>query len=166
MADNQTKIVLNGMYKYQKNNNITKQCITNSMYLRDTLIANGIHSKVNAVMAVWANNDNELYNCVHMVVEYNDFVLDPSYEIHIKDACYYDQIKLVMEMYKDNNLKLSEEQIKELITKHIKMIKTAERINKGECLVVDKDYYHSQADDVEKYVKKYFKKNQKIDFRF
>ena len=157
-VDNLTKMVLNLMYNYQSKHNITKQCITNSIYLRDTLLANRIPSKVKPVIAVWATNDDELMICVHLVVEYKDHMLDPSFEVHCQNADYYDKLNTVLSLYKDTNVDTRGLLPKDIISKYLKFIKIAERINNGECLVADKRYYHSQAD----YVENYFKKLRKV----
>ena len=152
--DNMTKMVLNLMYNYQKKHNITKQCITNSIYLRDTLLANDIPSKVKPAIAVWTTENNELMVCVHMFVQYKNNMLDPSFEVFEQDAEYYDKINTVLDMIKGIDIDKNGINIKDVIATYLKFIKIAERINNGECLIGDKKYYHSQADYVEQYFKR------------
>ena len=143
------------MYEYQKNNNITKMCITNTMYLVDTLNENGHKASAKAVIAVSGYDTDELQIFIHMVVECNGHILDPSYEVHCKDAKYLDKLSAVIQLFNAEE-KYSSESLtkKELITQYINFIKFAEKINGRGFIVTDKKYYNAQADYIEKCFKK------------
>jgi hypothetical protein len=142
--------IIKKMYEYQKNNNITNMCITNCVYLRDSLIVNGFSAKVKPVIALYDNPIEKIYVvCIHMVIECNGHILDPSYEIHNTNAEYFDTLGDVLPVFK-GNIHSRGLNKRELVDGFIRFIDFAKRINQGELLIVDKEYYDSQADYLDK----------------
>ena len=141
--------MINKMYEYQKKNNTTEMCVTNCTFLRDNLIEYGYKSndvKAKPVIALWANDISKIsVCCIHMVIECNGHILDPSYEVHSEKATYFNTVGLVLPLLKKHN-DYSTFDIKDLISGFIRFIELAKRINKGELIVTDKEYYNSQAD--------------------
>ena len=125
-------------------------CITNCVYLRDSLIVNGFNAKVKPVIALYDNAIDKIQVCcIHMVIECNGHILDASYEIHNTNAEYFDTLGDVLSLLK-KNIYYGELDKKEVIAGFIRFIDFAKRINQGELLIVDKEYYDSQADYLEK----------------
>ncbi len=121
------------MYAFQKERNIERQCIENSMLLRDFYLSQGINAKVKAVLSQYSENDEARLIC-HMIVEIGQGLIDPSYEIFRHDATYMDNICIVMKNIKKtvNSKAIEGISIKEVLTNFIKFIKIAERINNEE----------------------------------
>lgn len=140
--------IVNKMYEYQKKHNIKKECITNTSYLLDTLIHNGFDVKAKAVLAVYTIDENMIINC-HMVIQYKDYIIDPSYEVFSEDAEYFDKFHLIKKIVDENILEgLS---VQDICSKYIKFIEMADKINKRDKLyIINKQFYNSQADYVEK----------------
>lgn len=138
------------MLTYQRENKITNQCVTNALFYKDCLNANGHKAKAKAVIARWVDEEYKINRLViHMVVDIGDgHIIDPSYEITIKNAEYNDKIcALPKELIHHTGL------LKDTITKFIEFHSTAERINNNGCLVSNLEYYNLQADYVEKILK-------------
>lgn len=142
------------MHEYQKQNNIEKQCITNSQYLFDSIKASfpTLEVKVRAIMAYQCVDINCVFQqriIIHMCVDIgNGKLYDPSYEIGaLPDIDYiaYNIIPFLKSLIDNGSTK---EQVKELVSQYVKFMKIAEKMNAGIPLV-EKKYYHAQADYVE-----------------
>jgi len=146
--------VYRAMLTYQKENNITQRCITNALYFKDCLNANGQEATVRAVLARWINQEQQGYQiCVHMVVDIgNNRLIDPSYEItSLKGVEYLEKIHLAYpkELMNCPTQGLTQ---RECIEKFLEFLAIAKRINGGENLSTGLEYYHAQADYVERVV--------------
>ena len=150
----------NAMYEYQKQNNITKQCVTNTQYLFDSYKAslkNRCQVKVKAVIVSSTNESmtDHFLTAGHVVVAIadngsNDFsnIIEPSYEINCrKNIEYYDNVKDFIK-YSHQEL-LKKYNMKVVIKGHIDFTKIAEKMNNGELCITDRELYHKQADYVE-----------------
>ena len=96
-------IIINKMYEYQKEYNITKECILNFKVLV------GLHkgAKFKAVMVLGKCNDTLYINGGHFVVEHNDEIIEASYDVYkIQKRSYYDSLKKILDEL--NNSKLME----------------------------------------------------------
>ena len=141
------KHVINPMLEYQQINNIEKYCITNAQYLYDILTTNIVFYnlknkvKLQAVFAISDDKEENLTRCViHLVVMFDNIVLDPSYDVSsMPNVEYYDTIKKVS----------SHKFEKDYLTKFIQFIGYSKDMINGKGLINDKEYYHSQADYVE-----------------
>lgn len=141
------------MHEYQKKHKVKGKCITNTTYLVDCLRMSGVNARAKAVIAYWFDHDGRaFYNCVHMVVELgDDTIVDPSYEIDsIHDCHYVDKLHLAYPKCLEG-AKVKHEGIgkKEKVEAFLQFIEFAKRINDGEVLVTDREYYNAQADYVE-----------------
>lgn len=84
--------ILNKMYDYQKEHNITEQCLTNAQFLFNFINKNKLGDcKVRAVIvAINMNENKKIVCCCHFVVEFENKIIDPSYEYKKYDnAVYY-----------------------------------------------------------------------------
>ena len=78
--------IILSMREFQKENNVKKQCVTNSQYLYDCIKHNSSKTniKVKAVLVFSSDDDTNIGVLVtgHLVVVLDDDVLiDPSYDI-------------------------------------------------------------------------------------
>ena len=139
------------MYEYQKTHNIVKKCIVNTVYLLDTMRANGHNANAKAVLATGNLKDNEKYICIHMVIEYNGYIIDPSYEINSTVETYVDKLHTILHNYKNTDIYKEGLSPKEVVTGFIDFMNIAKLINKGNTMSDsdNKKYYHSQADYIE-----------------
>jgi hypothetical protein len=150
--------IILSMRKFQKNNNIKKQCLTNTQYLYDIIKSNNINNvKVKAVFALSNNYDTDTSVFVggHLILVLdNDVIIDPSYDIFsLKNISYFYNIKdlinttnTTLSVNNKNKLKTI---YRELMCNHCRFIKLAERINNGELIITDKIHYNNQADYIE-----------------
>ena len=150
--------VILSMREFQKENNIKRECVVNTQYLRDIIKMNSSSNvKVKAVL-VFAHyiDENGISTSKsiggHLVVQIDDdkTVFDPSYDVFcLENKSYFDNIKdfmdLIMDMYGNKNFI----DIKKVLSDHIQFIKIANRINNG-AHGGDKKFYNNQADYIEK----------------
>jgi len=83
---------LERIYKYQKINNIKNECLTNAQILYQYINTNNLGGcSCYAVVAVSKINANQLnIYCPHFVVEFNNKIIDPSFEINVlENQIYY-----------------------------------------------------------------------------
>lgn len=142
--------IIKNMWEYQKINNVTKQCVTNSQYLRDTLINNYYIAKVKAViMTSSTESELEVY-AGHLVVEIEDKrLIDASYETNFKEnQNYFDNIPTLLLHYPE--IKNDKQFLSFIIKKFLEFNKIANEININDTLcVTDKIHYNKQADYLE-----------------
>lgn len=140
------------MKKYQKENNIKSQCVTNSQYLYDFIKSNYPEKKVIAKpVIVICNNDIEKYSAciIHMVLydKETKTIYEPSHEIDIlPNTHYFDNIHSV----RKSVVNLPKNSMSYVIPQILKFITLAERINIGDLVVTDREFYDKQADFIEK----------------
>lgn len=161
---NSTEFVANvvlSMRQYQKENDIKRQCITNTQYLYDLIKTNTLSDvKVKSVLVVGHKNDEEL--CLisgHLVVVLDDgLVIDPSYEIAcIENRRYFDNVNDFLKCIGKVDRSQFYVDVKTMIKNQLVFMKYAEKMNNGDCLVVDKDFYNKQADYIEEKYKDFKK---------
>ena len=143
--------ILSDMHQFQKDNEITKQCITNVQYYYDIMNTKGFNVKAKPVIAIYSKlNGNEYITItvIHMVISYeNGIILDPSYEIgSIQNCQYCDTIKGLIELLSTYPSPLTKEYIASIITQFVKFKKIADDINQDKFTICDKDFYHNQHD--------------------
>jgi hypothetical protein len=139
------------MHAFQKEHNITNQCISNSVLLRDFLISRGLNAKVKAVLSEHCVKDEKrmVLTC-HMIVDVEgQGLVDASYDIFRYDAKYMDTISVVMKRLKSMNPDAIIEglSMREIMSKFIEFIKQAEQINDNR--VVPTDYMIEQLNYIE-----------------
>jgi len=144
--------IIGFMHEYQAKNNVIKQCITNAQYLYDSIKHSNWSSNVipKAVIVIYDIPDkNEVHYAIHMVVQWKNKILEPSYEYaHLQNTQYLDNIDNVMKSIKLNNPEFSKDFAAGIITNYLRFVKYAEQIEAGKFLV-DREYYDIQADYVE-----------------
>ena len=144
------------MLKFQKENGIVKQCVTNTQYLYGCVKENipEILAKAQACIVVVEYPETKTLEFIgHVVLRFEDRMIEPSYEVYSKEnKSYYTTIAELMDVVEDgyfekidNGLSL----FRELVYNHIEFIGMAKAINDGECCVCNKEFYHAQADYVE-----------------
>jgi hypothetical protein len=140
------------MHEYQAKNNVTNQCITNTQYLYDSILHSNWPNKVipKAVVVVYTIPEkNEAHCVVHMVVQWKDKLLEPSYQFgHLQKTYYFDNINNAIKALNSISPGFTREDANTLISKYLKFIKYAEQIQAG-AFLVDREYYDLQADYVE-----------------
>lgn len=151
--------IILSMREFQEKNGITKQCITNAQYLYDIIKMNTSNDvKVNAVIVVSVDEETNTYVIVggHLVVVGDDdekTIIDPSYETFcLKNKLYFDNIRDMLDIF-DNKSKEklnTKIDLKKVLQEHIKFMKFAEQINRGECIITEKKFYNDQADYIDK----------------
>ena len=147
--------IILSMREYQKENNITKQCITNSQYLYDIIKMNSSNNVKTKAVFVFSDKNEEdacIFISGHLVVVLDDdTMIDPSYDIFcLKNTSYFDNIKDLMNIFDDKVLVKTKFDIKKIIRDHIHFMKIAEQINNGDCVITEKEHYNRQADYIEK----------------
>jgi hypothetical protein len=145
------KRVLIGMHQFQKENEITKECITNVQYFYDIMNTEGLCVKAKPVFAIYSIINEMQYDTIvviHMVIELkNGGIIDPSYEISSIDDCQYcDNTKTLIKTLSTYPSPLSKEYITSAITKFLKFKNLADDINANKFIICDKEFYHNQHD--------------------
>lgn len=142
------------MWEYQKLHDISDMCITNTAYLHDQIISNGMFSKAKAVIMTSIKSDEELVVVGgHLVLQIDEdddeLLVDASYDcISMPRAQYFDNITLLLKAYP--MLKTQQELLKKTITMFMEFKKYESWINdKDLCPTTYEEYYHKQADYVE-----------------
>ena len=119
------------MFAFQKERNITKQCISNSILLRDFCVSCGIDAKLKAVITYHTDNEacTDVLTC-HMVVETEGGLIESSYELFKHDPMYMDNITVVMKCIKSKNGSIGRGMtVKEVIANFIEFIRLADDCN-------------------------------------
>jgi hypothetical protein len=143
--------------KYQMDNNIKGQCITNCQILLDlynTFIKPfiDIEMKVKAVMVVCNFDDIQATGIVqgHLILDIDGETIEPSYEIFIfPKPIYFDNIKRFNDCVKwDKSISKQEElqNKKDTFSKFLDFKKIADEMNEGKFIIVDRVYYHNAID--------------------
>ena len=148
------------MLDFQKEHNITNQCVSNSVFLRDFLKSRGLNAKVKAVFSEhFVEEEKRMVLTCHMVVEIEEQKLvDASYDIFRYNATYMDNISTIMKRLKTTmNSDIIKEglSMKEVVSRFIEFIKDAEKINNNEKSFVN-EYMIKQL----KYIKNYTKNHK------
>lgn len=135
------------MREYQKMNNVKKQCITNAQTLYDLINHNTNYDvKVQAVYVLSYDGDDCFVCAGHVVVNVEGVIFDTSYDIYsLKDPQYFDNIKVLL----SNMNPIDPKDKKELIKKHIVFKNFADKMNKDEFIITDRDHYHKQLDYIQ-----------------
>lgn len=156
LLKNLTDVVFR-MHDFQKLKDIKNQCITNSQFIYDTVKKSGFDSaKVTPSIVLHESllNDGtiELHINTHILVLLNDTIIESSYDVaSLKNKKYYFTYAEMcngIKLYK--HVQLKEIKIKEMILEQfLAYLNISKRMNSGEILVADKEYYHEQADFLE-----------------
>ena len=152
--------VHNTMREYQKENNIKGNCMTNCLYLSDIIKNivknNGLDICVKTIpVYVLSTNSEEatgMFVGGHVIISIDDDTfIEPSYEVYcLKNREYFTNINDLVNRF-DDKVKLSQRfDFKTLISQHIEFIEIANKINNGEFMINDMEYYNKQGDYVEK----------------
>jgi hypothetical protein len=154
--------IILSMREFQKEHNITSQCVTNAQYLYDIIKTNTSNDVKTKAVFVFSNDNMETAFFVggHLVILLDDdTVIDPSYDIFCRtNNRYFDNVKDFMNIFDDKTALSTRIDIKKLLHDHITFMKLAERINNGEFIITEKKFYNDQADYIEKlYSKKHLK---------
>lgn len=146
---NQIRLLGYHMLKYQQNNNITRKCVDNTQYMYDSLVNSGIKAKVKPVMCM-SEKSTKLWNSHLVIILEDGTYVDPSYEVvQNKDIKYFDHISCLFE-----TVCLSRENKKKIVKKFLEIINISEKINNGELMITDYEYYENQANYVDENIKK------------
>lgn len=155
-------IVAGLMHRYQKENNVENECVTNVQYLFDQLHSLGIKCKASPAIVMC---EDAMINMGHVVIILDDgSVIDPSYEIaKLQNIQYYDNIKTFInifhkECFEDEETK---DVFKNIIKHFISFNNLANRINDSiqtgkTAVVCDNKHYHKQADYIDIHFSHYF----------
>ena len=165
MMDTSTLIgnIIVSMREYQKENIITKQCITNAQFIYDIIKFNSTND-VKTKSVIVFSNDKETNSVTlvggHLVIILDDDndVIDPSYEVFsLKNKLYFDNIDNFMSYFnEDDKITLkSKLNIKKVISDYLKFIKISEQINNGKFIITNKEFYNKQANYIENKYSKY-----------
>ena len=143
------KYIILKMHKYQKENNIIQQCVTNTQYLYSCINQNKMINKAIAKPYLTITNIDTYFIGFgsHVVIEWNNKIYDSSYEIYNKNTTYYNNIKEVLLKYP--RLKHRPDMIKELIIDNNNMINHCNNINNDIIVITNKKHYDLQADYIE-----------------
>lgn len=136
------------MLEYQKINNIENQCVTNSQYLYSCIKHNlpDMLPKTIPVICVLADDNKVVYGFItHVVVVVNNKILDSSYQSSSRNPLYFENLKEVFDLVDLDNI-----QKKFLTEQFINLFNLTKKINAGELIICDKDFYYSQHEYVSK----------------
>ena len=148
--------IIHSMREFQKENKIKTQCVTNTQYSYDIIKNNSSITNVKAKAVYVFSNDAETdtlhFVGGHLVVVLDDeTIIDPSYDVFcLKNKSYFDNIKDLMDNFDDKNKLNTKIDIRIMVSQHIRFMKLAAQINRGELVFTDKKFYNDQADYIEK----------------
>jgi hypothetical protein len=151
--------IILSMRKYQEDNNIKKQCLTNVQYLYDVIRMNSSSNVKTKAVYLFSTNDEEQTNIFiggHVVITLDDeTILEPSQEIYcLKNVIYFDNIKDLMDNFVNKDELKSVIDIKKIVSDHITFVKLSEQINNNELIISDREHYDKQADYIENYMRR------------
>jgi hypothetical protein len=146
-----TRVMLKIMNMFQKMNNTKGRCIDNVLFLCDTLKHHGIYAKAKAVIVCYEKNECDAVCHIHLVVETNEGIIDPSYELDsMKLVAYCDQFCNAKKQIEFNfNFEESPHLLKTLmhttLTNFLRFQKIANTINEETFTISNYEYYKEQA---------------------
>jgi hypothetical protein len=142
-----TRVMLKFMHTFQKMNNTTGRCVDNVLSLCDTLKHHGIDAKAKAVLVCYERPNGYDAAChIHLVVETNEGIIDPSYEVDsIKLAAYCDQFCHAKKQMEANFNFIIQPDWHKTLTDFLRFQKIADTINEGTFTCSNYEYYKEQA---------------------
>lgn len=147
--------VMDLMLDFQRRNNIKSQCLSNTQYLFDFIRLNSrnmIQAKIKAVIVVGNDKETgEKKTIIHLVILYDQFILDPSYESYsLSNKAYYGNIKSYMSSVKTQDQIMDRQNISNFIY----FCERAEEMNEGKFCLAQREFYYQQADYVDSHLDK------------
>lgn len=145
------------MLRYQRREGIVNQCLTNAMYLYDSLKQSfpRLEVKVKPSIVLIVRDENDfILNTGHLVVEFEGELYDASYDIqHHENKNYFQTIQELSDTLPrgDNPYR---QRLREVVSNFLLFVKHAQTINDGGLVVSDRDYYDRQADYVESCIRR------------
>jgi len=139
------RIILH-MREFQKNNNVIRQCLTNTQYLYDCVKMNtSLDVKAKAFIIYIEDFEKRIIKIInHLALIIDNKIIESSYEVFkLKNIKYFDTIQDLNFLFMDKEFK------KTIIKNHLKFVENAERINNGVFSIANYDFYIKQADYVE-----------------
>ena len=145
--------VIDLMLEYQKAKGVVEQCMTNTQYLYDCIKQN-LPSEAHkfraepCIVVAKTEDEHTILHINHFVIRFEGHIIDASYEVYSqKEKKYCFTIAEFMKTIE--GLEMPQEQMKEVVSHHITFLRLAKRMNDGELLVCDKEFYNAQADYIE-----------------
>lgn len=127
------------MREYQKVHGIKAHCVDNTQFLSDALPGS------KTVPCIVRGQDKSIpRSIVHLVVMYDNELIDPSYDTYsLSNKVYYMSIA----EFRDNYLDLPPENLRWIIERFLSLAKIAnDRHDNNELILTDEQYYNSLAD--------------------
>lgn len=143
------------MHDYQKKNNTTSMCVTNTQYLRDTIVCSNLGFDDVKAITVFVVGNKEKYLVIHahLMVEVDGSLYDPSYETDsYEEKRYFFNFKemvdyIILECKGDYPMSINDILIDNQF-QFYKLQSIADRINNNVLCITDNDYYDKQHDYV------------------
>lgn len=149
---------IQGMREYQRINNIERECCMNTKLVYEMLQASNIENdfKIQPCFAIFTREDKTII-VVHLVIDIDGSVIDPSYEVYSKeDVEYYKTIndfKRALSHPHNSSEQISRIFSREYITKFLQFVQYAKNIMDG-CAMsrTAMDYYYAQREYAKNYM--------------
>jgi len=133
--------------EYQKNNNITDQCMTNTQFLY-TFIKNNFPNMdvhVKAVICCADIGNDTIKNIIHLMIVVDGQYYEPSYDTYkLQGRKYFTTIKDLLEGFVPNTL--IKDNLKEIVSPFMRFVDLEKRMNSGEFLICDAELYDNYID--------------------
>ena len=131
-------------------NNTTGRCVDNALFLCDTLKHHGIGATAKAVLVCYERpNEYDAVCHIHLVVQIDEGIIDPSYEIDsIKLTAYCDQFCNAKKQIETNFVFENQPDWHKTLTDFLRFQKIATTINDGTFTCSNYEYYKEQAEFV------------------
>jgi hypothetical protein len=145
------------MREYQRLNGITKKCVDNNQFLLDIINVNGGEVEVKPYIVVYTKNDVSFIMTGHLAINFkgDDDIIEPSYEIwSLPEKAYFGNIEHFVKSCSFPSAEMRREMIQETAKDFIDFVDLARKINSGELVLTDRNYYDRQADFIEDYLRK------------
>jgi hypothetical protein len=146
--------ICNIIREYQKNNNITDQCMTNTQFLYTFIKDNfpNMDVKAKAVICCADIGNDTIKNIIHLMIVVDGQYYEPSYDTyHLQGRKYFTTIKDLLDGFVPN--KLIKDNLKDIITPYLHFVDIEKRINDGEFLICDMDLYDNYIDCIDEFFK-------------
>ena len=158
--------IINYMLEFQRINGIVSECMTNVQILYDIVNSNvnqfkdGTKYDIKVKPYIVLSSD-DVCKIVsqHVILDINGLRIDPSYETtSLKNRIYFKDFKEFMDHLSDNSKKLLDESfdLKTILEGYVNSVNISERMNKGEFMISNKQYYDNQFDYIAKKLNKAF----------
>ena len=160
--------IQNSMLKYQKENNIKKNCVTNTQVLYDIVKNNypELQPKAKTFICYYKDCDESVFY-THLLIEVDLLgykIIEPSYDVIKHSNVVYFENFINLKNSFANFDELDKDEIKTMLTMYLELKNVENKINNGMFQITSLEYYNNLIDYIQ-HDNSFLKEKLNCDFR-